>query len=86
MEESILIHRFAKNEEEEIRVSLREYKNRRYIDLRLWFIPSNETEFYPTKKGLTVGLEHAAELKKGLELAQKAGKESTLQQPANSIQ
>ena len=44
MEEGRPIYRFQKNPEEEIRFSLREYKERYYLDLRLWFQPSTGGE------------------------------------------
>lgn len=74
MEKDRVIHAFQKNPEEEVRLSLREYKDRHYLDLRLWFQSANDGEYYPTKKGLTLSLEYLGELKKGLE---RAGKEAS---------
>ncbi|MBI4431383.1 MAG: transcriptional coactivator p15/PC4 family protein [Candidatus Omnitrophica bacterium] len=64
--ETILVHSFQKNEDEEIRLTLREYKNRHYFDLRLYFQPENQREMAPSKKGLTLALEFLPELKRGL--------------------
>lgn len=74
MEEVRIIHSFQKNPDEEVRLTLKEYKERRYLDLRLWFQSSNDGEFYPTKKGLTLSLDYLGELKKGFE---RAGKEAS---------
>lgn len=85
MEEGYLVYSFQKNPEEEIRFSLREYKDRRYLDLRLWFQPSNGGDYRPTKKGLTLSVEHLPELKKGLERAAKAAVEMPLHETSKSI-
>ena len=64
--ENLLVHSFQKNESEEIRISLREYKNRHYLDLRLFFQPQDQREMVPSKKGITVSIEFLPELKRGL--------------------
>ena len=64
--ENLLVHSFQKNESEEIRISLREYKNRHYLDLRLFFQPQDQREMVPSKKGITVSVEFLPELKRGL--------------------
>lgn len=64
--ENQLVHSFPKNESEEIRLSLREYKNRHYLDMRLFFQPADGTEMVPSKKGLTIGVDFLPELKRGL--------------------
>ena len=74
MEKERVIHSFQKNPEEEVRFTLKEYKDRQYLDLRLWFQTSSGGEYYPTKKGLTLSLDYLGELKKGIE---RAGKEAS---------
>ena len=86
MEEGHVVHTFHKNEQEEIRFTLREYKERHYFDLRLWFLPENGEEYRPSKKGLTLAVEFLPEMKKGLERVGKAASELPLQKPANSLQ
>lgn len=85
MEETQVIYKFQRNAEEEIRISLREYKDRYYIDLRLWFEPRSGGEYLPTKKGLTVALDHASALKKGFEIAEKLAQEIALQSTSNPL-
>ena len=85
MEEAQIIYKFQRNPEEEIRISLREWKGRYYIDLRLWFEPRSGGEYLPTKKGLTVALDHASELKKGFEIAEKLAQEIALQSTSNPL-
>ncbi len=67
--ESQVVHSFKKSDTEEIRVSLREYKNKAYVDVRLFFQAGEE--FKPTKKGITLGVEHLFELRAGVEKAQE---------------
>ena len=85
METDRLIHRFQKNPEEEVRLSLREYKDRHYLDLRLWFQPSNGGDYRPTKKGLTLSVEFLPELKKGLDRAGKLATEMALHPASNPV-
>ena len=61
-----VVHCFTKNDNEEIRLTLRKYKERHYIDVRLFFQPEDKNEMVPSKKGLTVGIEFVPELKRGL--------------------
>ena len=63
--EQQFLYSFPKNEEEEIRFSIREYKDRRYLDLRLWY-QAKGGEYLPTKKGLTLSLEFLPEVVRGL--------------------
>lgn len=72
MEESQVIHVFPKNPDEEVRFSIRTYKERRYLDVRLWFRPSAGGDYRPTKKGITVGVEHVQEFHRGIEQALQA--------------
>ena len=86
MQEDQIVYRFQKNPEEEIRLSLREYKERLYLDLRLWFQPSSGGELRPTKKGLTFSTDLLPELKKGLERAGRLASEMALQPTRNSVE
>lgn len=60
-----LIATIEKNADEEIRVSLREYKGHPYIDIRLYWKPP-EGEPGPTKKGVTLNPELFPGLKKAM--------------------
>jgi len=50
-ENAIIIKR---TDTEELRVAPREYKGRKYIDIRVFFLPENDNEMKPTKKGVTI--------------------------------
>lgn len=65
--ESQLIYSFPKNPRESVHLSLREFKGRQYIDLRIWFCnEENPDQLYPSKKGLGFSVEHIGELLKGV--------------------
>ena len=77
--ETVEVMLIQKNDTEQIRVAIREYKDRYYLDLRLFFIPNyNEDhgvmEYVPSKKGLTVPIEMLPEILTGLEEAEKVMK------------
>ena len=70
--ETHLIHSFSKNNEETVQLALRKYKGKQYIDLRVWFQPEGASNLIPSKKGISLYLEHLPELKKGMERLLKA--------------
>ncbi len=69
--ESRLVYSFERGQNEEIQISVSKYKSRYYMDLRVWFKPEDQESFYPTKKGISVALDHLPELRKGLERVSK---------------
>jgi len=66
-----LIHTLpsSRNPDEEIRMTLRCYKEREYMDIRVWYRPKESKEFYPTKRGICLGLDHLNEIERGFHLA-----------------
>ena len=71
MEMTQVVHSFRKNESEEVRISLRRYKDRAYVDLRIFFEARDSSEYLPTRKGLTLEAGLLAELKRGIEKVRK---------------
>jgi len=71
MEETLIVHSFRKNESEEVRISLRGYKDRTYLDLRLFYEDGDSGEYRPTRKGLTLDVAFLTELKRGIEKAEQ---------------
>ncbi len=63
---SQIVHQFAKNATEEVRVSLSEYKGHKLIDLRIYYEPEDGGDRRPTKKGITIDVGLYPELKKAL--------------------
>ncbi len=60
-----LIHSFAKNALEEIRVSLNVFRGRQYIDIRTYY-KSDEGEYRPSKKGVTLSPELLPDLQEAV--------------------
>ena len=69
--ENQIIYQFHRNENEQVCFSFREYKDRKYIDLRVFFKPLDAQEIRPTKKGITLALQYLPELKKGIAVCEK---------------
>jgi len=63
---SELVYKFAKNSFEEVRVSIQEYKGRRYLSLWVWF-KNDEDNWQPSKKGLNLSLDLLSDLKKAID-------------------
>jgi len=75
--ENQVVHRFPRRQDEEVYVTLREFKNRHYLDVRIFFQPKDGGEMRATRKGLTLEVELLPELKKGILALEK--KASTLE-------
>ena len=65
MNETEMIHNFQKNATEEVRVSLTEYLGHKLIDIRVYY-QSEENEFRPTKKGLSISVDKFNDLKEAI--------------------
>jgi len=61
-----VIYKFSKNSMEEVRVSIQEYKGRRYVSLWVWF-KNDEDNWQPSKKGLNLSLDLLGDLKKAVD-------------------
>lgn len=62
-----------KNSIDDIRVSSREYKGHRFIDIRVFTDPDTGTDKIPTKKGIAVRPDLVPELINALQKALEAG-------------
>lgn len=78
--ENQMIHSFKRSETEEVRVSLREYKEKTYLDIRVFFYSERDREFRPTKKGVTFATEFLGQLRSALEMAEYAISETPVAQ------
>ena len=69
-----------KNRSEELRISLKEYKGHRYVDIRTFAEPyADEGQSrIPTKKGVTLKLEDLAEFIAALQEAQQQARAAGL--------
>lgn len=57
-----LVGKFEKSAIQEVRISLKEWKDKRYIDFRI-FVLSDQGEIVPTKRGVSIPFEKFDELK-----------------------
>ncbi len=60
------VYKIERGENEEIRLTLKEYKNKKYLDIRIFFQPQDEKEMRPTKKGITISIDQIGKVAKGL--------------------
>ena len=76
------IFTFRKNATEEVRASIRTFKDRAYVDLRVWVEKeSGHAEFSPTPKGLTLSVYILPELKKAVLALEKEASRLGLLKP-----
>jgi hypothetical protein len=66
-----VLYRFSRRPDEEVIISVNEYKSKRYLDLRIFFQPKDREEMLPTKKGISLDLAHFDALKKGILACEK---------------
>jgi hypothetical protein len=57
--------RISKNRREEVRISIDEYKGRKFVSIRV-FYSDKDGEFRPTRKGITFPPSHLAEMQKAI--------------------
>ena len=75
--ENHFVYSFPRFEGEEVKLTIREYQKKFYVDLRIWFRPENTSggELQPTRKGLWVKIDQLRDLEKGIrELVQAASR------------
>ncbi len=65
----VTLYSFKKSKEEQVRLSAGEFKNRVYLDLRVYHRTSEDREFRPTKKGITLAYHFLPELKQAIQKA-----------------
>jgi hypothetical protein len=46
----------------EIRVAFSNYKGRRVVDVRVWYLPRDGGDYLPTRKGITIDADKLPEL------------------------
>ena len=70
LQENKLVAEIQKSDIEIIRVSLTQYRNKDYFDIRLYY--REDGDWRPTKKGLTLAIGLLPELKKAIQALDKA--------------
>lgn len=55
-----------KNESEQVQIDIREYKGKKYLDIRLWYQSGDGSEYLPTKKGVSLPVVLLPEFQKAI--------------------
>ena len=64
----IVFHAFMKSNDQEVRFAAGEYRDKMYLDIRIYFKNEETEEWHPTKKGITLPIEMLPDFRKGLDL------------------
>jgi hypothetical protein len=62
MAEDKVVSSFKRNPTEEVRAGIKEFKGRRYIDLRIYYM-DDQGEWKPTRKGISLATDFMPELR-----------------------
>ena len=68
-EEPKLLATIPRNATEQIQISINSYRNKQYLDLRVFYTTDDGENWLPTKKGVTISPENLMELKDAIEKA-----------------
>ena len=55
-----------RGENDEIRITPKEYKGREYVDIRIFYMPEDDPEMRPTRKGIVIYKRELGKLTKAL--------------------
>lgn len=75
MAEDKVVAKFQRNPTEEVRAGIKEFKGRRYLDLRIYYM-DDKGEWKPTKKGISLNTDYMNDLKQAVEALEKELKAS----------
>ena len=75
MAEDKVVASFKRNPTEEVRASIKEFKGRNYIDLRIYYM-DDKGDWKPTRKGVSLATDFMQELKDAVAAMEKALQES----------
>ena len=60
-----------RTETEQLQISLKSYKGREYLDLRIFYTTDGGSSWLPTKKGVTISPDNLETLKEAVDEAMK---------------
>mgnify|MGYP000245558982 FL=1 len=69
MSDNKLISTIERSSTEQLQIALKEYKGKKYLDLRIFYTTDDGASWLPTKKGVTVSPNHLSVLKEAIEVA-----------------
>lgn len=70
MADDKIVATFKRNPTEEVRAGVKEFKGRRYIDLRIYYM-DDQGEWKPTRKGISLATDFMPELKEAVGALEK---------------
>ena len=68
-EEPKILATIARNATEQLQISINSYKEKQYLDLRIYYTTDEGETWLPTKKGVTVSPDNLQTLKDAVEKA-----------------
>ncbi len=72
--ESKVVNEFRRSNGDAVRIGTREFKGRKYFEIRQWFQDNKSQKMIPTKKGIILNINELPTLMSGLcEVAEGAG-------------
>lgn len=74
MAQDKVVSSFKRNPTEEVRATLKEFRGRRYLDLRIYY-QDDQGEWKPTRKGVSLSTDFMDELKEAVGAMEAALKE-----------
>ncbi|UKI40355.1 MAG: transcriptional coactivator p15/PC4 family protein [Candidatus Melainabacteria bacterium] len=69
MSDNKLISTIERSSTEQLQIAVKEYKGKKYLDLRIFYTTDDGASWLPTKKGVTVSPNHLSVLKEAIEVA-----------------
>jgi hypothetical protein len=81
MADDKVVSSFKRNPTEEVRATLKEFRGRRYLDLRIYY-QDDAGEWKPTRKGVSLSTDFMPELKEAVMALEKALEEEVDDAPA----
>ena len=69
MSENKIISSIERSSTEQLQIAIKEYKGKRYLDLRIFYTTDNGGSWLPTKKGVTISPDQLLVLKDAVDLA-----------------
>lgn len=68
-EELKMLGTIERSETEQLQIAVKEFKGRKYLDMRIFYTTDGGDSWLPTKKGITCSKEHLTELRDALNVA-----------------
>ncbi len=68
-EEPTILATIPRNATEQLQISINSYKDKKYLDLRIYYTTDDGVNWLPTKKGVTVSPDNLVTLKDAVEKA-----------------